>query len=101
MLAMWCWLQPFGQPDILMWTLRVSGSAMSISSTRCCTARLRPIELVIPSLQLSVPGQLTTSAIFIGPASPRSRALRRCQTSYTASSRTQRSTRFCSTVVRA
>ena len=25
MLPMWCWLQPFGQPDILMWILRVSG----------------------------------------------------------------------------
>ena len=26
MFAMWCWLQPFGQPDILMWTRLVSGS---------------------------------------------------------------------------
>ena len=30
---------------------------MSIASTRSCTAWLRPIELVMPSLQESVPGQ--------------------------------------------
>ena len=66
MLAMWCWLQPFGQPLILMWIRLVSASEISISSTRSLIARLRPIELVIPSLQLSVPGQLTTSVISRG-----------------------------------
>ena len=44
MFAMWCWLQPFGQPDILMWTRLVSGSVISIDSTRSWIARLRPIE---------------------------------------------------------
>ena len=38
---------------------------------RSWTAWLRPIELVIPSLQESVPGQLTTSVISSAPASPR------------------------------
>ena len=71
MFAMWCWLQPFGQPDILMWTCRVSGSLISIASMRSRTAWLSPIELVMPSLQESVPGQLTTSLICSAPASPR------------------------------
>ena len=66
MLAMWCWLQPFGQPLILMWICLVSASVISISSSRSLIARLRPIELVMPSLQLSVPGQLTTSVISRG-----------------------------------
>ena len=70
MLAMWCWLQPFGQPDILMWTRRVSGSSISIDSIRSRTAWLSPIELVMPSLQESVPGQLTTSLTSSAPASP-------------------------------
>ena len=81
MLAMWCWLQPFGQPDILMWTRLVSGSVISIDSIRSWTARLSPIELVIPSLQLSVPGQETTSVISSAPASPRPSSPSRCQTS--------------------
>ncbi len=71
MFAMWCWLQPFGQPDILMWMRLVSGSSIPIASTRSITAWLRPIELVMPSLQESVPGQLTTSSISSAPASPR------------------------------
>ena len=75
MLAMWCWLQPFGQPLILMWICLVSGSVISISSSRSWTAWLRPIELVMPSLQLSVPGQLTTSVICAAPASPRPSSL--------------------------
>src|SRR5918997_1283225 len=53
MLPMWCWLQPFGQPDILMWMRRVSGSVMPIASTRSWTARLSPIEETMPSLQES------------------------------------------------
>ena len=81
MFAMWCWLQPFGQPDILMWTLRVSGSVMSIASTRSWIALFRPIEAVIPSLQESVPGQETTSVISSWPASPSPSSPRRCQTS--------------------
>ena len=44
---------------------------MSIASIRSWTAWLRPIELVIPSLQESVPGQETTSLTSRGPASPR------------------------------
>ena len=81
MLPMWCWLQPFGQPDILMWILRVSGSVISIDSIRSWTARLSPIELVMPSLQESVPGQETTSLTWSAPASPSPSSLRRCQTS--------------------
>jgi hypothetical protein len=34
MFAMWCWAQPFGQPDILMWIRLVSGSSISIASSR-------------------------------------------------------------------
>ena len=71
MLATWCWPQPFGQPLILMLSLRVSSSVMSIASIRSCTASLRPIELVIPSLHESVPGHETTSLISREPASPR------------------------------
>ena len=81
MLPMWCWLQPLGQPDILMWILRVSGSVMTIDSIRSWTARLSPIELTMPSLQESVPGQETTSLTWSGPASPSPSALSRCQTS--------------------
>src|ERR671914_212551 len=55
MFAMWCWLQPFGQPDILMCTLRVSGSVMFIDSMRSRTAWFSPIELVMPSLQECAP----------------------------------------------
>ena len=67
MFAMWCWLQPLGQPDILMWIRLVSGSVISIASTRSRTAWLSPIELVMPSLHESVPGQLTTSLISSAP----------------------------------
>ena len=81
MFAMWCWLQPFGQPDILMWIRLVSGSVIPIDSIRSWIARLRPIEVVIPSLQLSVPGQETTSVISSAPASPRPSSPSRCQTS--------------------
>ena len=81
MLAMWCWLQPFGQPDILMCTRLVSGSSISIDSMRSRTAWLRPIELVMPSLQESVPGQLTTSLISSAPASPSPSSLSARQTS--------------------
>ena len=49
---MWCWLQPFGQPLILMWILRVSGSVICHRLDALAgRARLRPIELVMPSLQ--------------------------------------------------
>ena len=65
---MWCWPQPFGQPLILMWICRVSWSSIPIASTRSWTASLRPIELVMPSLQESVPGQETTSSISRAPA---------------------------------
>ena len=58
--------QPFGQPLILTWMRLVSGSLICIASSRSWTTWLRPIELVIPSLQLSVPGQLTTSVISRG-----------------------------------
>ena len=63
MFAMWCCEQPFGQPLIFTWIFFVSGSSICISSSRACTTVFRPIELVMPSLQLSVPGQLTTSVI--------------------------------------
>ena len=81
MFAMWCWLQPFGQPDILMWIRLVSGSSMPIDSMRSRTAWFSPIELVMPSLQESVPGQLTTSLISSTPASPRPSSESACQTS--------------------
>ena len=81
MFAMWCWLQPFGQPDILMWIRRVSGSSIPIDSMRSRTAWFSPIELVMPSLQESVPGQLTTSLISSTPASPRPSSESACQTS--------------------
>ena len=84
-----------------MFSLRVSWSVMSIASMRSCTASLRPIELVIPSLHESVPGHDTTSLISREPASPRPSSDSARQTSYTHSSRTQRSTKFCCTVVRA
>ena len=64
-----------------MWIRLVSSSSICIESTRSLIARLRPIELVIPSLQLSVPGQLTTSVISRAPASPRPSSVSRCQTS--------------------
>src|ERR1700759_1204175 len=70
MSAMWCWLQPFGQPLIFTCIRRVSGSSICISAIRSDTARLRPIELVMPSLHESVPGQLTTSEISSAPARP-------------------------------
>ena len=78
---MWCWPQPFGQPDILMWICLVRGSVIPIDSIRSWIARLSPIELVMPSLQLSVPGQETTSSISSAPEPPRPRSTRRCQTS--------------------
>ena len=78
---MWCRPQPFGQPLSLMWIPFVSGSSICIWSIRSLIASLRPIELVMPSLQLSVPGQLTTSEISCAPASPSSSSSRRCQTS--------------------
>ena len=81
MLAMWCWPQPLGQPLIFTWILRVSGSSRPISSSRVCTARFRPMELVIPILQLSVPGQLTTSVISCAPAPPSPSSLSLSQTS--------------------
>ena len=70
MSATWCCAQPFGQPLILMWIWRVSGSLMSICSMRSCTAWLRPMELVMPSLHESVPGHDTTSEISREPGSP-------------------------------
>ena len=51
-----------------MWTFRVSGSVIPIASIRSSIARFSPIELVMPSLHESVPGQLTTSAISSAPA---------------------------------
>ena len=78
---MWCWEQPLGQPLILMWICLVSGSVMFISSSRFWSTWLRPIEAVIPSLQLSVPGQLTTSVTLKAPASPSSSSSRRTQRS--------------------
>jgi hypothetical protein len=61
-----------------MWICRVSGSVISIEETRSSIARLSPIELVMPSLQLSVPGQETVSVISIAPepASPSSSSRR-------------------------
>ena len=38
MFAMWCWLQPFGQPLILMWMRRAIGSSIPSDSTRSRTA---------------------------------------------------------------
>ena len=101
MLPRWCWPQLLGQPLILMCSFAASGSATAISVTRSWMARFSPIELVMPSLQLSVPGQLTTSRTVSAPASARSSAASRAYTSYRLSSRTQRSTMFCCTVVRA
>ena len=91
---MWCWLQPFGQPLFLMWILRVSGSWMSISRSLSLIALLSPIDEVMPSLHESVPGQLTLSMISSAPESPKPSSPSRCQTSYSDSSRTQRSTKF-------
>ena len=81
MFAMWCCEQPFGQPLIFTWIFRVSPSSICICSRRSWTAAFRPIELVMPSLQLSVPGQLTTSVIWCAPDSPRPSSFRRRQTS--------------------
>ena len=81
MLPMWCWLQPFGQPDILMWIRRVSGSVIPIDSIFSWTARFRPIEDVMPSLQESVPGHETTSLTSSEPASPSPSSRSRRQTS--------------------
>src|SRR4029078_3372606 len=58
MLAMWCWLQPFGQPDIFTWMRFVSGSVICIEARRSWTAWFSPIELGMPSLQRSGAGQL-------------------------------------------
>ena len=54
---------------------------MFISSRRFWSTWLSPIEAVIPSLQLSVPGQLTTSVTLKAPASPSSSSSRRTQRS--------------------
>ena len=64
-----------------MWIRLVSSSSIRIESIRSLTARFNPIELVIPSLQLSVPGQLTTSVIWRGPTSARPISVSLTQTS--------------------
>ena len=74
---------------------------MSMLWRRSRSAWLRPIELVMPSLQESVPGQETTSATSRGPGAPRPSSWSARHTSYVLSSRTQRKTMFCCTVVRA
>ena len=99
---MWCWLQPFGQPDILMW-IRLRQRVVDVHRLDALLdRRLRPIELVMPSLQESVPGQRDDVGDLVGAgvaeAELAERAARRRRR---ASSRTQRSTRFWCTVVRA
>lgn len=54
----------------------------------------------MPSLQVSVPGQAVTSRTVPAPASPRPMASSSANRSGTSASLTQRSTMFCSTVVR-
>ena len=64
---MWCWLQPFGQPLILMWMRareRV-GDLHRVARARA-RAALRPIDEVMPSLHESVPGHETTSLDLVG-----------------------------------
>ena len=63
--------QELGQPLMLISTRRVSRSSIAISCTLACTARFSPIDGVMPSLQLSVPGQLRTSVTSSAPAPPR------------------------------
>ena len=59
---------------------------------------LEPMEISLksPSLQLSVPGQETTSEMVCAPVSDNSMASKDRQTSCRNPSGTQRSTRFCS-----
>lgn len=64
-----------------MWIRLVSGSVMPMDSTRSWIAEFSPIELVMPSLQLSVPGHDTTSVISRAPDSARPSSPRRFQTS--------------------
>ena len=68
---MWCWLQPLGQPDILMWSFSRQRVGDVHRLEALLDRLLRPMEAVIPSLQESVPGQETTSVISSWPASPR------------------------------
>ena len=53
-----------------MWMRLVSGSSMFIDSSRSMSALFRPIELVMPSLHESVPGQETVSTISAAPREP-------------------------------
>ena len=54
----------------------------------------------MPSLQVSVPGHEVTSTIVPAPGVARSMATSSAWSAGRSSSRTQRSTMFCSTVVR-
>ena len=66
----------------------------------CASSAARPREEEIPSLQVSVPGQDTTSTIVPAPASAKSAAFRSLYSAGRSASLTQRRTMFCSTVVR-
>ena len=54
----------------------------------------------MPSLQVSVPGQAVMSTMVPAPASPRPTAFNSRKSAGRSASGTQRSTMFCSTVVR-
>src|SRR3970282_299977 len=71
MAARWCWAQPLGQPLTLIVISCTRGSSMPISSTASRRAYPAPWEDVMPILQLSVPGQATTSAMRPASAVPR------------------------------
>ena len=73
---------------------------MAISRSVSPTASPRPMEEVMPSLQLSVPGQETTSVISWAPASARPISLSSLHSFGRVDLGTQRNSRFCSVVVR-
>src|SRR5436305_1605524 len=71
------------------------------SAKRLRSSPARPREEAMPSLHVSVPGQAATSTIVPAPASLSPSDLSSLYSSTTRAWRTQRRTRFCSTVVRA
>ena len=65
---MWCWPQELKQPLTLMCSPRIdSSSSAPRSSSRIRSSAASPRDDEMPSLQVSVPGQATTSTIVPAP----------------------------------
>ena len=81
MLAMWWREQPLGQPLTLTCRDLMAGSSTPWLRMLLRSASATPIEEVMPILQLSVPGQATTSVMEFAPSSARPVALSAAHTS--------------------